>query len=254
MEKRLVQLRREHQLAINQFNYPLAAEINSEIQELMAIMKNNPDDIASKLQFMSTQVNRVENQHKREIFLTNEMKDKIKYKYRLRYEKLRRLQKEELEKLKVEHQQALDREMNRAIPEVDHLFLRSRVFALDHQYQYAQEVYEEACELEKKVLASRVNECNSLFKRQKISLHEKHDSELELLLEKLTFALENVENRFNDKQTILKKRMHVKEFNTMGISTQEIREMRSPRCTTCRSASSAKKNSKSSSVRLRSTI
>jgi hypothetical protein len=203
----LRRLRREHNRAVDDFRYADAARLQYAIDRIVS----DPEACrwrrcaADRARAIRSQADRKRGAYARE-------RERILDCYRPRLAALTARQDAELAALGQERARALEREATRPIPEVDHLLMRSRVFARDHQYEYAGEVYREALRRRDAAVRERTAACRATFRDQKRHMAARHARELAVLDDGITAALEKLDREYGDEMRIIGHRHRINEF------------------------------------------
>jgi hypothetical protein len=200
-------LRRQHNLAIEEFRYLDAAEIQSEIDK----MTSNPFTYNWR-RLASDRLSKIKLQYDKNKEGYFREKERILDAYRPRFQFLTFKQDEQLQTLAEERKQAINREIIRPIPEVDHLLMRSKVFAKDHQYQYASDVYREAFKKKDQIIRERIAACKATFRDQKRQMIERHTRELEVMDSGISACLEKLDLEYGANLQIIGHRHRINEF------------------------------------------
>jgi hypothetical protein len=205
--RRLSSLRRQHNHAIEQFRYSDAAAIQSEIDQIIT------DPLTYNWRrFPSDRLSTIKSQYDQQKDAYVQDRDQILQTYRTRFAALTARQDEELAALSDECDEAVERELVRPVPDVDHLLMRSRVYAKDHQYEYANEVYREALRRRDESIRERVEACKAAFRDQRRQMAEKHARELEVMDEGISASLERLDQEYGMCLKIIGHRHRINEF------------------------------------------
>ena len=217
-ELRLLDLRRAHRAAIDHYDYASAKSIH---EQALKVQAEDPE-AEIRARTLRVQHENVLAQYDAEARILNEKTNSIILKYRERYNELGAQHDQQMEKLAAEYKMALSREEKRPIPEVDRLLLKSKVVGRDHQYSYAQEVFEEAILRRDEITRERMLACQRTFKEQRDQLLQRQANELLVLKTSLEAALEKVMSEHKFQNKVIDNRVRVKEFKAGGVWRREV--------------------------------
>lgn len=207
-------LRREHQNAVNNYDFDRAELISRQIQRLRTeISREFESNQAGSTELdLDEQREKLHGESERTDATLMEKLVDLQKKFHIRYKELQARHTQQLTDLSLEHTMALERETSRPIPEVEKLLQQSKIFGKAHNYTQAKMVYQEAMEIQRRVNEQRRNECHVLFMRAERKLKERQARELKLLEEKQEAAKEEINQKYSKHKTIIDNRMKVKEI------------------------------------------
>jgi hypothetical protein len=200
-------LRREHNRAVDQFRYADASAIQSEIDRIVS------DPLSPDWHRLARdRVGQLRAQYARKKRAYARARERLLELYRGRFSELIARQDSELRALSEERAQALERELTRPIAEVDFLLMRSKVFAKDHQYAHASDVYREALRRKDETVGERTAACRATFRDQKRQMAQRHAHELAVMDAAITASLEKLDLEEAADLEIIGNRHRINEF------------------------------------------
>jgi hypothetical protein len=205
--RELCGLRRRHNQAVDEFRYADAAEIQAEMNRIIGdpLPENWHRSAGDRFPEIKSRFIAQQQRYDRE-------RERVLARYRIRFDELTARHDEELRALAAELEEALNRELVRPIAEVDHLLLRSKVFAKDHQYAYADEVCREAIRRKEEVICERCAACKATYRDQKRRMIERHVHELSVMDEGITAHLEHIDLEYGMSVEIIGRTHRINQF------------------------------------------
>ena len=207
-------LRKEHQNAINTYDFDRAELISRQIQRLRTEISREYENyqVGTTTLNLDEQREKIHGETQRtEATLMEKLVD-LQKRFHERYKELQAKHTQQLTDLSLEHTMALERETSRPIPEVDKLLQQSKIYGKEHNYQQAKSLYHEAMAIQKRVNEQRRNECNALFQKAERKLKQRQARELALFEEKQNAAKEEINQQYSRHKTVIDNRMKVKEL------------------------------------------
>ena len=191
-------LRREHQAAIDAFDFDKAESICNQIKKLETDIKRSPkkpDLTETREKYLSSQ-----NQAKTK---NSQERTQIQRKF---HEMIKARQEEhtqDLQQLDLRYQLAIERETKRPVYEAELKYKQAKNFGQSHNYELARSIYADAQRIEKEVREKRNRECQEVYKKQRKALLDKQEAEIRLLSEKQEAALMELERKARQTNDII---------------------------------------------------
>lgn len=250
-------LKKEHQVAIDNFDFDRAESISMQIKKLQTA-QNKPltrnTNLDEETEKLKTSANIAKTK-------TTQERVELQRRFHERFQELTKQHTEELNNLSLSYALARERELKRPVHEATVKFDQSKKFGSAHNYQMARALYAEATEIENRVREKRTNQIEEQYKRQKSKLEARQKRETDLLAEKQRAALEELELRASkeisrldriQKAAEIKSTLHSREIpHVSGTLTPR---KRSSSVSSSRTPSSARRTSSSSRSSFRSPI
>ena len=207
-------LRKEHQAAVNNYDFDRAELIERQIARLRTeISRENESTLEGKanLKFDEQRERILCESEKTDATLMDKLIT-LQKQFHQRYKDMQAMHTQQLTDLSLEHTLALERELSRPIPEVDSLLSQSKILGRDHNYRQARAMYQEAMAIQKRVNDQRRNKCNAVFLNAERKLKEAQAKEIKQLEDKQETAKEGLNMQYSKHKTIIDNIMKVKEF------------------------------------------
>ena len=207
-------LRREHKAAVDSYDFDRAELIERQIQRLRTKISRdfaNQQDGETNFSLDERRERCLGDSERTNAVLMNRLTD-LQKRFHARYKQLQERHTQQLTDLALEHTMALERELQRPIPEVESILAQSKIYGRDHNYQMARSTYQEAMAVKNRICNRRKMECNAMFLRAERKLKERQAKELKLLEEKQEAAKEEVNQKFSKQKDIIDNRMKVQEI------------------------------------------
>lgn len=207
-------LRKEHQAAIERFDFDHAEEIGTQITRLQQSIKRTQ----SSGRASSAEAILAEEKEKLNGALAKNrddfMKEKIaiQQKFHERFQSLQARFTEEKTQLSLQHANAMEKEVGRPIPEAEAMFERSKVLGREQKYQEARYYYQSGTAIKEQVLEQRRAECNQNYDKLMSKLEANQAHERDVLEAKQKAALEELETKQKRVESQISGQMRVKEI------------------------------------------
>jgi hypothetical protein len=227
-------LRREHETAVDKFDFDGAELIQVQINRLRAerarefevettdLLYLDLDEEKMRIQDDSAQVHS---------YLIQKRID-LQQRFHRRYSRLQELQTQAVAALSLQYTTNLERELLRPVPEAETLFAEAKLLGRAHQYAAARAAYQKAAEIRDRANEEKRQTCGEIYGHAQARLKEKHERELQLLAEKQEVALRKIESRMTNNKELVTSRIRTSEIRHTNASRSRVRRMESPRRTT----------------------
>jgi hypothetical protein len=216
-------LRKEHQSAIDNFDFDRAESISNQIKKIMSNKKTNSPqktDLTETREKFLTSSQRIEmNNTKKRAAIQNKFHALIKEK--------QEQHTEQLQHLDLQYTIAIEREINRPIYEVNLKYKQAKGFGQAHEYELAKRIYADAQRIEEEVKEKRKRNFEKLYKKQRKSLIVKQEAEIKMLSDKLQRALVELSVKVQKEEAIIENTRKASEFR----ATKKTREYPVVACT-----------------------
>ena len=208
-------LRKEHQAAIDSFDFDRAESICNQIKKLESDKKTKSP---KKLDLTETREKFLTSHHKIEMDNTKQRAE-IQNKFHELIKEKQEQHTEELQHLDLQYTIAIEREVKRPIYEANLKYKQAKGFGQAHEYELAKKIYADAQRIEEEVKEKRKRNFEALYKKQRKALIEKQEAEIKMLSDKLQSALLELSIKAKKDEDVIQ--------NTRKAS--EIRASRKPR-------------------------
>jgi hypothetical protein len=180
-------LRQSQINAINSLDYDRAQELQDKIDNLRRQPRRSDSPERAVRNPTDVNAQRIRAQQKRDLLLQD-----LRGKFKPRFLEMDSRHAKEQEALQTELSYALMRERLRPVPEADTLLARSKLLARNRQFQYANELMNQAKLTRDRTMRRRLKACRATFREERRKLCERQANELELMNEKIDFALQKI--------------------------------------------------------------
>lgn len=199
VNKQIEILKKEHEAAIDKFDFDKAESISIQIQKLQKAITNSNQKLDPFLE-EAEKIKASENATKTKY---TQERIELQRKFHERFEELTKNQTTEMNNLTLSYSLAREREQKRPVHEAELKYEQAKSFGTAHNYDLAKAVYQDGVRLEKKARQRRLDQCEENFLKQKEKLEAKHKKETDLLMEKQRSALQELELRASKEHTRL---------------------------------------------------
>lgn len=210
-------LKKEHEVAIDNFDFDRAESISMQIKKLQAA-KNKPFTRDTNLDEENEKLKTSANKAKTK---TTQDRVELQRRFHERFQELTKQHTEELNNLSLSYALARERELKRPVHEASIKYEQAKKFGTAHNYTMARNLYQEAQEIENTVREKRTNQIEEQYKRQKAKLEARQKRETDLLAEKQRAALQELELRASKEISRLNRVQKANEFKST-LKSREI--------------------------------
>lgn len=221
-------LRREHHDAINSFEFDRAHELTMQIERLQSDLQKDREfeTFGNRTLDLDEQREVLLNERTRQETRLMSERTQIQKRFHDRYRVLQQRHTEELKQLAENQAIALERDANRAIPEVYKLEVEAKMKGKEHKYEEAKKLYNEAVQTKNKVIEARKVNINEYYEKQREKLIAKQKNELRLLAEKQETAIAEIDQKYTAQDEMIQRHMKVKELRAQKEVTSRSLMMR----------------------------
>ncbi|OHT02905.1 hypothetical protein TRFO_06970 [Tritrichomonas foetus] len=207
-------LRKEHQNAVNNYDFDRAEMISRQIQRLRTEQSREQENyhLGALNLDLDEQREKINGETARTDAALMTKLVNLQKRFHNRYKILQEKHTQQLTDLSLEHTMALEREASRPIPEADTLLQQSKIYGRDHNYTAAKATYQEAMKIKNQVNEERKKECNILFMKAEQQLKDRQAREIRLLEEKQEAAKEEINGQYTKCKNMIDNKMKVKEI------------------------------------------
>ena len=205
-------LRREHQAAVDAFDFDRAESICNQIKKLENDRKKSP----KKIDLTETREKYLSSQNEAKTKNSQE-RSEIQRKFHELIKTRQDQHTEELQQLDLRYQFAIERETNRPVYEAELKYKQAKNFGATHQYALAKQIYADAQRIEKEVKDKRNQSCQELYQKQRKALLEKQEQEIKMLSEKQKAALMELELKARKREDRIENAKKVNEIRAAKV-------------------------------------
>jgi hypothetical protein len=227
----LISLRKQHQSALASYDFQRAGLIYEQIQSLQQQASNDArrsERTHAERQFKYDSDVITTNTRESDRLFADQSAD-ITDHFAARKKAVEQFFQQEADRLRAQHAMAVERETSRAIPEVDALFLESRVHGKHHNYTQARIVHEQAIKLRNFVNDDRRRATDAIFLRNARTLGERKAKALAQIDQAEKAAIARIDRKRDYAAALLSQRMRVSELKVDRLRRESVRSQRSGR-------------------------
>jgi hypothetical protein len=217
-------LRREHEAAVEIFDFKRAKTINKQIEALRKTMENKSR--TNKVGRLDLELDEreedIKGQWERQKAQLMQDQADLQAAFNDRYHEIQAEHTEKLRQLTLRQTIALEREASRPVVEAEAFFERSKTCARAQKYEQAEEAFREGTRIKEQAMEQRIEACNARYTRGEARIKEDLERELALLTERQEAAMREHNLKLANHDAILERK------RTVGL-TKKATEAARPR-------------------------